>query len=87
MLCVIGIDISTLNKTYLIFDISPRFIPLPSDGFLFDLLEPWDVRALSIMKTADLLLQLRVGTFHGYLILFSIRNPYINRFTNHFSIH
>jgi hypothetical protein len=23
-------------------------------GFLFDLLEPWDVRALSIRKTADL---------------------------------
>jgi hypothetical protein len=29
-------------------------IPLPSDGFLFDLLEPWDVRALFIRKTADL---------------------------------
>ena len=28
-----------------------------------------------------------ISTFHGYLILFSIRNPYINRFTNHFSIH
>jgi hypothetical protein len=25
--------------------------------------------------------------FCGYQILFSIRNPYINRFTNHFSIH
>ena len=62
-------------------------IPLPSDGFLFDLLKPWDVRALSTRKTADLPLQLRVGTFRGYRILFSIRNPYINRFTNHFSIH
>jgi hypothetical protein len=26
-------------------------IPLPSDDFLFDLLELWDVRALSIRKT------------------------------------
>ena len=25
--------------------------------------------------------------FRGYQILFSIQNPYINRFTNHFSIH
>ena len=33
-------------------------IPLPSDGFLFDLLEPWDVRVLSIRKTGDLPLQL-----------------------------
>ena len=28
-----------------------------------------------------------ISTFCGYQILFSIRNPYINRFTNHFSIH
>ena len=28
-----------------------------------------------------------ISTFRGYLILFSIRNPYIYRFTNHFSIH
>ena len=28
-----------------------------------------------------------IFTFRGYLILFSIRKPYINRFTNHFSIH
>ena len=27
------------------------------------------------------------STFRGYQILFSIRNPYINRFTNHFCIH
>jgi hypothetical protein len=25
--------------------------------------------------------------YPGYRILFSIRNPYINHFTNHFSIH
>jgi hypothetical protein len=28
-----------------------------------------------------------ISTFRGYQILFSIRNPYINGFTNHFSIH
>ena len=28
-----------------------------------------------------------ISTFRGYRILFSICNPYINRFTNHFSIH
>jgi hypothetical protein len=28
-----------------------------------------------------------ISTFRGYRILFSIRNPYINRITNHFSIH
>ena len=28
-----------------------------------------------------------ISTFCGYQILFSIQNPYINRFTNNFSIH
>ena len=28
-----------------------------------------------------------ISTFRGYRILLTIRNPYINRFTNHFSIH
>ena len=28
-----------------------------------------------------------ISTFRGYQILFSIWNPYINRFTNHFYIH
>jgi hypothetical protein len=28
-----------------------------------------------------------ISTLRGYRILFSVRNPYINRFTNHFSIH
>ena len=27
-----------------------------------------------------------ISTFRGYLILFSIRNPYINRFTNHLTL-
>jgi hypothetical protein len=43
--------------------------PLPSDGFLFDLLEPWDVRALSIRKTADLPLQLWVDTFPRFVAI------------------
>ena len=30
-------------------------------------------------------LGLHISTFRGYQILFSIRNAYINRFTNHFS--
>ena len=54
------------------------------------LLEPWDVRELYIRKTARLAsptLGRHISTFRGYRILFSIRNPYINRFTNHFSIH
>jgi hypothetical protein len=44
-------------------------IPLPSDDFLFDLLEPWDIRALSIRKTADLPLQLWVGTFPRFVAI------------------
>jgi len=36
---------------------------------MFDLLEPWDVRALSIRKTADLLLQLWVGTFPCFVAM------------------
>jgi hypothetical protein len=44
-------------------------ILLPSDGFLFNLLEVWDVGALSIRKTADLLLQLWVGTFSRFMAI------------------
>jgi hypothetical protein len=68
---------------------SPRFLCRPT-AFCSTLLEPWDVRVLSIRKTADLPLQLLVGTFPCFVaigFLFFIRNPYINRFTNHFSIH
>jgi hypothetical protein len=39
------------------------------DGFLYDLLEPWDVRALSIRKTADLPLQLWIGTFPRFVAI------------------
>jgi hypothetical protein len=36
---------------------------------LFDMLEPWDVRVLSIRKTADLPLQIRVGTFPRFVAI------------------
>ena len=65
-------------------------IPLPSDGFLFDLLEPWDVISALHKENSGFAaptLGRHISTFHGYQILFSIRNPYINLFTNHFSIH
>ena len=54
------------------------------------LLEPSNVRVQYIRKTADLPHQPwvpHISTFRGYRILLTIRNPYINRFTNHFSIH
>ena len=54
------------------------------------LLEPSNVRAQYIRNTADLPHQLWVGTFPRFVairFLLTIRNPYINRFTNHFSIH
>jgi hypothetical protein len=53
----------------------------------FFLLELWDVRELYIRKTADLPLQRHISTFRGYRILFSIRNPYINRFFENESQH
>jgi hypothetical protein len=40
-----------------------------------------------LMVICNSLLGQHISTFRGYRILFSIRNPYINRFTNHFSIH
>ena len=36
---------------------------------LFDLLEPWNVRVLSIRKTADLPLQLWGGTFPRFVAI------------------
>jgi hypothetical protein len=42
---------------------------LTADGFLFDLLELCDVRALSIRKTADLPLQFCVGTFPRFVAI------------------
>ena len=68
---------------------SPRFLCLPM-AFFFDLLEPWDARELYLRKTADLPMQLCLGTFPRFVVigfLFSIRNPNINRFTNDNYIH
>ena len=44
-------------------------ISLPSDGFMFDLQEPWEFRALSIRKTADFPLQLWIGTFPRFVAI------------------
>jgi hypothetical protein len=40
-----------------------------SDGFFFDLLEPWDVRELYIRKTADLPMQLCVDTLPRFVAI------------------
>ena len=64
------------------FITSPRFLCRLTA--LIMLLLPFNVRGWYLRKTADLLLQLLVSTFPRFV---AIRNPYINRFTNHFSIH
>ena len=42
---------------------------LVRDSSAVDLLEPWDVTALSIRKSADLPLQLWVGTFPRFVAI------------------
>jgi hypothetical protein len=67
---------------------SPRFLCRPTTLYIF-------ARAVgrqSAIHTencgfASPTLGQHISTFRGYRILFSIRNPYINRFINHFSIH
>jgi hypothetical protein len=67
---------------------SPRFLCRPTALYIF-------ARAVGRQRAihtensgfASPTLGRRISTFRGYRILFSIRNPYINRFTNHFSIH
>jgi hypothetical protein len=49
--------------------VSLRFLCHLTARFLFNLLEPWDVRVLSIRKTADLPLQLWVGTFPRFVAI------------------
>ena len=46
---------------------SPRFLCRPT-AFM-DLMQPWDVRELYIRKTADLPLQLLVGTFPRFVAI------------------
>jgi hypothetical protein len=58
------------NKGVASFKISgPKLLVINDAYFTNDLLEPWDVGALSISKTADLLLQLRVDTFPCFVAI------------------
>jgi hypothetical protein len=67
---------------------SPKFLCRPM-AFFFFARAVGRQRALHKENTgfASPTLGRHISTFCGYQILFSIRNPYINRFTNHFSIH
>ena len=70
------------------FTTSPRFLCRPTALFFF-------ARAVGRQRAmhtensgfASPTPGRHIFTFRGYQILFSIRNPYINRFTNNFSIH
>ena len=64
-------------------------IPLPSNGFYGFAVAVGRQRAMHTENSgfASPALGQHISTFRGYRILFSIRNPYINRFTDHFSIH
>ena len=69
--CSVHFDVIAHNALFRIFQLaalSPRFLCRPT-AFFFDLLEPWDVRALSIRKTADLPLQVWVGTFPRFMAI------------------
>ena len=48
--------------------INPRLLCRPT-AFFPDLLEPWNVRELYIRKTANVPLQLWVGTFPRFLAI------------------
>ena len=67
---------------------SPRFLCRPTALFCFARAVGRQ-RALHMENSgfASPALGRHISTFRGYQILFSIRYPYINRFTNHFSIH
>jgi hypothetical protein len=67
---------------------SPRFFCRPTALYIFASAVGRQ-RAMHTEKSgfASPTLGQHISTFRGYRILFSIRNPYINRFTNHFSIH
>ena len=67
---------------------SPRFLCRPT-AFCSTC---WNVGRQSALhkensELAAAILIRHISTFRGYRILFSIRNPYINHFTNQFSIH
>ena len=69
-------------------NISPRFLCRPMAFFRLTVAVVRQ-RALHTENSrfASPTLGWHISTFRGYRILLSIRNPYINRFTNHFSIH
>ena len=82
-----GVKIAIFGQS-MFYLVSPRFLCRLTA--LIKLLQPFNVRACYIRKPSNLPHQPQdrhISTFRGYRILFSIRNPYINRFTNHFSIH
>jgi hypothetical protein len=72
----------------LILAASPRFLCHPTAFFRL----AGAVGRQSALHTenngiAHATLRWHISTLRSYRILFSIQNPYINRFTNHFSIH
>ena len=78
----------TFSTPYNLGSPSPRFLCRPTTLYII----ARAVERQSAIYTenswfASPALGRHISTFRGYRILFSIRNPYINRFTNHFSIH
>ena len=85
---VIELQTITFDYSSLITFDSPRFLCLPTTLYIF----ARAVERQSAIYTensgfASPTLGQHISTFRGYRILFSIRNPCINLFTNHFSIH
>jgi hypothetical protein len=79
------------NSTYFFFSTGFYIveIPLPSDGFYGFAVAMGRQSAIHTENSgfASPTLGQHISTFRGYWMLFSTRSPYINRFTNHFSIH
>ena len=65
---------------------SPRFLCRPMAFFFARAVGRQRALHNEYSGFASPTLSRHISTFCGYRILFSIRNPYINRFTNHFSI-
>jgi hypothetical protein len=67
---------------------SPRFLCRPTAFFrLAGAMGRQRALHMENSRFAAATLRRHISTFRGYQILFSIQNPYINRFANHFSIH
>jgi hypothetical protein len=62
-------EVNTARGVYMYIMIPVYLVRDSSDGFLFDMLELCDVRALSIRKTGDLPLHLWVGTFPRFVAI------------------